>query len=117
MEAVIGDTAIETRVGAVPLPLNGTVWLEPGDFSSTLRVPARKPSAVGVNVMETLQLAPARSVFGAMGQVETSEKSPDTEMLLTVSATVCLLLSVMILAVLVVCITQFPNVALVGVKV
>ena len=39
-------------------------------LSVTVRVPALVPKAVGVNVMEIVQLAPAPNVLGDNGQLE-----------------------------------------------
>ena len=86
-------------------------------MSFTLRVPVRAPRAVGVKVIEMLQRAPAVSVFGAIGHFDVCAKSPDTEILLIASGTVWVLLTVTILAVLVVCTTQFPNDELAGLRV
>ena len=110
------DDADKTA-GYTPFPLNGKVWGEVEELSFTLRVPVLAPRAAGVKVTEILQLAPAASVLGAIGHFEVSAKSPDTEMLLMLSDTVCGLLRVTTLAVLVVCISQFPNATMVGVKV
>ncbi len=48
-------------------------------LSLTVRVPARVPSAVGVNVTEIVQLDPAANVFGDKGQFEVCAKSPEAE--------------------------------------
>ena len=50
-------------------------------------VPLRVPSAVGVKDTEIVQEDLAPSVFGAMGQVELSEKSPAVTMLEMLSGT------------------------------
>jgi hypothetical protein len=52
------------------------------------RVPVRTPKAVGVNVTEIAQLAPAANVLGANGHVEARAKSPELEMPEIVSGTV-----------------------------
>jgi len=83
----------------------------------TVSVPARAPSTVGENVTRIWHFAPAASVFGAIGQVDVSAKSPDVEILLMASGTVWVLVSKMALAVLVVCTTQLPNAKLAGFKV
>ena len=41
--------------------------------------PVRVPTAVGVKVIETVQVAPDASVCGAMGQLLVCAKSPVTE--------------------------------------
>ena len=73
--------------------------------------------AVGENVTRIWHFAPAASVFGEIGQVDVSEKSPDVEILLMVSGTVRVFVSTVALAVLVVCTTQLPNPIVAGLKV
>lgn len=79
--------------GDTPVPLSCAVWEEVEPLSFTVKVPVRAPSTVGVKVTETLQVAPAPSVLGAIGQVEVSAKSPETVMLLIVSGVVRVLVS------------------------
>jgi hypothetical protein len=64
-----GATAIETRDGAVPVPVSVTFCGLEVPVSVTVRVPLRAPRALGVNVTEMVQLAPAASVAGLTGQV------------------------------------------------
>jgi len=77
----------------------------------------RAPRAVGVKVTRIWHFAPAASVFGEIGQVDVSAKSPDVEILLMVSGTVSVLVSTVALDVLVVCTTQLPNPTVAGLKV
>src|SRR5512132_4471659 len=60
---LVGDNVTAGAV-ATPVPLSVTVWGLPGALSATLRLAARDPAAVGVNVTEIVQLAPAASVLG-----------------------------------------------------
>lgn len=69
MEDVAGVTAIETKDGAVPLPVSVTSCGLEIPLSTMVRVAARDPMAVGVNVIEIVQLPPAASVAGLMGQL------------------------------------------------
>lgn len=64
-----GVTAIETNDGAIPVPVNVTFCGLDAPVSVMVRVPLRAPRALGVNVIETVQLAPAASVAGLAGQV------------------------------------------------
>lgn len=60
--------------------------------------PDRLPTAVGVNVALTVQLAPAAKVLGDNGQFEVAEKSPVTAMEQIVSTCDCVFVSVRDLA-------------------
>jgi hypothetical protein len=62
-------TAIETNEGAVPVPVRVTSCGLEVPLSATVSVALRTPRALGVNVMEMVQLAPAASVAGLMGQL------------------------------------------------
>jgi len=66
---VAGVTAIETRVGAVPVPLSVTVCGFETPISVIVSVPVRDPSALGVKVIGIVQLAPAARVAGLTGQL------------------------------------------------
>jgi hypothetical protein len=68
-DGVAGVTAIDTRDGAVPVPLSDTSCGLDLPLSVTVSVPLRAPSAIGVKVTEIVQLAPAASVVGLTGQV------------------------------------------------
>ena len=64
-----GVTAIETRVGAVPVPLSATsCGLDPPP-SATVRVPERVPRVLGLKVTEIVQVAAAARVAGLTGQL------------------------------------------------
>ena len=66
-------TAIETREGAVPVPVSVTsCGLEP-PLSTTVRVALRAPKAPGVKAIEIVQLAAAARVAGLTGQLLVSE--------------------------------------------
>jgi hypothetical protein len=67
-----------------------------------VRVPVLAPSAVGVNVIEILQLDPAASVLGDAGQSEICAKSPEAEIPEIVRALDWLFFTVMGLGALVV---------------
>lgn len=67
-DAVAGVTAMETRMGAVPVPLRDTVCEVETPTSEMVSVPVRDPSALGVKVTEMVQLPPAASVAGLTGQ-------------------------------------------------
>jgi hypothetical protein len=70
------------------MPVNETVCGLFGPLSFTVSVPGRLPATVGLNVIDTVQLARVAKVFGERGQLEVCEKSPETEMLLIVRGTV-----------------------------
>jgi hypothetical protein len=69
IEADVGLTAIEIRFTADPVPLRDTVCGLLFAESLKLRVPVRTPVALGENVTDAVQLAPAARVFGLMGHV------------------------------------------------
>jgi len=71
-DAVPGVTAIETREGAVPVPVSVTCCGLDPPVSATVRVPLRVPRAPGVKVIEIVQLAAAASVAGLIGQLSVS---------------------------------------------
>lgn len=77
-------------------------------LSVMVRVPVLAPSAVGVNVIETVQLDPAANVFGDRGQFEVCAKSPETEIPEVVNAPDWLFCTVIVLAALVV-VTVWPE--------
>ena len=54
---------------ATPVPLSATECGLPGALSETVTEAVRDPAAVGVNVTEIVQLAPAASAVGAIGHV------------------------------------------------
>src|SRR6266540_2265646 len=55
--------------GVVPVPVSETSRGLPDASSVIVRVAARAPAAVGVNVTEIVQLALTASVLGPVGQV------------------------------------------------
>ena len=69
MEEVAGVTAIDTNVGAVPVPVSVTVCGLEVPLSVIVRLAARDPVAAGVKDTEMVQLEPAASVAGLTGQV------------------------------------------------
>ena len=107
----------DKTAGYTPFPLSCAVCGEVDELSATLKVPVLAPRAVAVKVTEILQLAPVARVFGEIGHFDVCAKFPETEMLLIVSGNVCALLRTMVLAVLVVCTTQFPKLTVVGLRV
>ena len=114
-----GAVAVIVKSGAfVPVPVSGTVCGLPAALSVMVKVPARAPSAVGVNVTLILQFAPAASVAGLIGQavapVLVSAKSPEAAMVLIVRGPVPVSVSVTICAVLVVFSCWLPKARLVG---
>jgi hypothetical protein len=83
-------------------------------LSVMVRVPVLVPRAVGMNVMEIVQLAPAPNVLGDNGQLEVCAKSPEAEIPEIVSGTVWVFCRVMLLPALVVVITWLGKVRLAG---
>ena len=65
----MGVTTIETREGAVPLPLNVTSCGLEVPLSTTVRVPDRVPRTLGEKVIEIVQLAAGARVAGLTGQL------------------------------------------------
>ena len=59
----------ETLTGVMPLPESATDWGLLTALSAKVSDDVRFPSADGVNVTETLQVSPASSVAGAIGQL------------------------------------------------
>ena len=64
-----GVTAIETKVGVVPVPDSVTSCGLLPPLSLTVSVAFRAPVVLGVNVTEIVQLEPAASVAGLTGQL------------------------------------------------
>jgi hypothetical protein len=73
-----------TLTAGTPTPLNGAVCGLLEELSLTAKVPVSAARRVGVNVTKIWHFVPADNVFGAIGHVEVSAKSPDTEILLMV---------------------------------
>jgi len=65
----LGVTAIDSRIGAVPVPVSDTVCGLESPVSVTVSVALRAPWALGVKVTEIVQLTPAARVAGLTGQV------------------------------------------------
>jgi hypothetical protein len=70
-----GVTAIEARFGGAPVPLRAAVCGLLFALSVNDKVPLREPCALGEKVTDALQLAPAASVPGLVGQADVTEKS------------------------------------------
>jgi hypothetical protein len=85
-------------LAAAPVPLSPTVWGLPSALSTSERLAALAPVAVGVKLTLMLQFAPAASVDGVSGQVVVRAKSPAlvpvSPMLLIVSGALPLLVTV-----------------------
>ena len=101
-----------------PVPLSVTLCGLPAALSLIVTLAPRLPLADGVKVTLIVQLAPAASVLGLMGQVLVCAKSPAfvpaTVMLVIVRAAVPLFVSVTDLAALVVPTFWAPKLRLVG---
>jgi hypothetical protein len=94
-EAVLGVTAIDSRIGGVPVPVSVTSCGLESPVSTTVSVPFRVPWRLGVKVTEIVQLAPALSVAGLTGQLLVSLKSARFVLiLLMVMAELCPFFSV-----------------------
>src|SRR6202035_4734476 len=68
--------ALRLTAGAIPVPLSMTVCGVPLASSAIEILAARLPVAVGVKVALMVQLAPAPSVLGLIGQPLLGVKSP-----------------------------------------
>jgi hypothetical protein len=101
---------------SVPVPETEIIWGLPAALSFIDSVPLRIPLAIGVKVKETMQLAPAASSEVVLQVVPDSEtaKSPVVVMLFTASARAPVLLRVTTCAALVVVLSWFRKVRLVG---
>ncbi len=102
IDATAGVTEIADRPDKVPVPLN-----EPSSglfeaFVTTVSVPERVPSAVGVNVIVIVQPLSLGSVCGANGQLFVCAKSPVTVIDEMLRGTPCRFLTAMLCAALVV---------------
>jgi hypothetical protein len=109
-----GVTEIESKPESVPVPERLTVCGLVFALSVMVRVPVRVPRAVGVNVTEIAQLAPAPNVLEDNGQVEVCAKSPEVETPQIVSGTVWLFFRVTLFPVLVELIPWLAKVRLAG---
>ena len=95
--------------GVTPVPFTFAVCVEFAALSVTVSSPVRAPRAVGVKVIEIVQLSFAASVLGDSGQFEVWAKSPEIEIPVMVKGTVWVLVRTTALAGLVVCTTQLPK--------
>ena len=68
--AAAGVTTIWLRPSMVPVPVRLATWGFVLASSLMVSAPVRVPSAIGVNVTDTVQVDPGASVFGARGHVE-----------------------------------------------
>jgi hypothetical protein len=100
--------------GGTPVPLRATEAGPPAALLATLRVPARAPVVVGVNVTLIVQLAPGASVAP---QALVCEKSPDAAIVIAFKLALPLFLSVTVFAALVVPLTWLANASAVGLSV
>jgi hypothetical protein len=63
VEAKVSDVGVKVSVGtARPVPLRATVWVLPVALSLYVTAAARAPATVGLNSMESVQLAPGARV-------------------------------------------------------
>jgi hypothetical protein len=92
------DVGDNVTAGATPVPVRLTVCGLPAASSVTSSIPARTPTAVGVNLTVMAHVPFAASVAGLTGHVLVCPKSPGftplIPMLLIVSGTLPLLVSV-----------------------
>ena len=75
IEELTGATTIETRLAPTPVPLRDTVCGLLLALSENDKVPARVFKALGEKVTEAVQLPPAASKLGLIGQVVAVVKS------------------------------------------
>ena len=99
---MLGVMEIAVRLTREPVPDRFAVCGLVLALSLTVRVPVLAPSAIGVNVIEIVQLDPPANVFGDRGQFEVCAKSPEVEIPEIVSAPDWLFFSVIVLGALVV---------------
>src|SRR5260370_24077594 len=117
---VVGPVSPKSGGGFVPVPVSPTVCVGGVALSVMVKVPARAPVAVGVNVTLILQFAPAASIgiAGLIGQavapVLVHAKSPDAAMEVIVRGPVPVFVSVTVCAALVVFSSWLAKVRLVG---
>ena len=83
--AMVNPVEVEEMATASPPPVRATVCGEPLALSVIVSTPVREPAAVGVNVTEIMQLAPAAKL---VPQVEVCAKSPDATIEVTANAAV-----------------------------
>ncbi|HZW93196.1 MAG TPA: hypothetical protein VFF64_09615, partial [Candidatus Eremiobacteraceae bacterium] len=114
-EGVAGVTAIETRIGAVPVPLKATDCGLEVPLSTTVRLPERTPRADGLKIIEIVQVAAAARVVGQLLVAAKSDKL--VVMLVMVIAEVRVFFSVTFWTELAVPWAWLPNDRLVGLTV
>jgi hypothetical protein len=104
MLAVAGESEIETKLAGAPVPVSETVCGLLVAESVKLKVPDRVPVALGENVTEAVQVAPAAKVAGVVGHVVavTLKSARLLAMDLNVNADDWLLVTVTVCAVLMV---------------
>lgn len=95
--------------GTIPVPLNCTVWGEFGASSLIVRVPVKAPKAVGVKVIEMVQLIFTANLLGDSGQFEVCTKSPVVDIAEMVKGTVWVFFRTTVLAVLAAWTAEFPK--------
>lgn len=108
-------TAIDTKEGAVPVPLKATDCGLEVPLSTTVRLPERVPRADGLKIIEIVQVAAAARVVGQLLVAAKSAKL--VVMLVMVIAAVRLFFSVTFWTELAVPWVWLPNDRLVGLKV
>jgi hypothetical protein len=69
IEAVLGVTAIDSRMAAVPVPVSVTSCGLERPVSTIVIVALRLPCALGVKVIEIVQVPAEASVAGLTGQL------------------------------------------------
>ena len=110
-ELIVKELDVGDSATVVPVPVRDTVCGEPEALSVRVRLPMRVPPAVGANVTDMVQLAPAATLDP---QVLDSAKSPVEAIDVTLSAAAPLLVSVTVCAALVVPVFCAAKVRLVG---
>jgi hypothetical protein len=88
IDGFAGVTAIETRLAAVPVPLRDTVCGLLFALSVKVSVPVRAFNCFGEKVTDAVQLAPAPSVLGLIGQLEVYVKSVGVMLMLVIFSVV-----------------------------
>ncbi len=102
IDATCGVTEIAVSPDNVPVPLRDPNRGLFEAFVTTVSVPVRVPSAVGVNVIKMVQPLSFERVCGANGQLFVCAKSPVTVIDERASGTPCRFLTAMVCAELVV---------------
>lgn len=102
IDATAGTTVMADSPDNVPVPLKVAICGLLEALSTTVRVPVRAPSAVGVKVIVIVQPVSFARVCGAIGQLFVCAKSPVTAIDETLSGTPCRFLKAILCAALVV---------------